>query len=161
MKGLGFRQPLTEMSTRNRKIYFWGAESGQCVRFTTSPSCVSLLPRKCGTLNISQLCRSPRPVIGIALLFIGVQSYNTYFRRCCIRIPKQYWAKMADKGGMRDSNKPFRYFQFFQQVFCKDCSESWRWTLAEKWQIEQRNQRSAKSSTLINIKMLFGKQRCK
>jgi hypothetical protein len=37
---------------------------------TTFPPSVSRLSRQCGILNISQLCRSPRPVTRIALLLL-------------------------------------------------------------------------------------------
>jgi hypothetical protein len=43
---------------------FWGVEHGQCVRLTT------LLPKKCGSLNISQPYRPPWPVTGIAFYFL-------------------------------------------------------------------------------------------
>jgi hypothetical protein len=36
------------------------------VRLTTSPPSVSRLSRQCSALNISQLCRSPLPLTGIA-----------------------------------------------------------------------------------------------
>jgi hypothetical protein len=44
-------------------------ECGRCVMLTTSSPSVSQLSTQCGILSISQPCRTPRPVTGIALLF--------------------------------------------------------------------------------------------
>jgi hypothetical protein len=65
-------------SASNRNEYqesSWGVKRGQCVRLTNSPSSVSQLSRKCGTLNVSQPYGLSWPVTGIALLF--------FFTYCC------------------------------------------------------------------------------
>jgi hypothetical protein len=54
------------MCTRIRKILFLGSRA----RPTTLPPSVSRFSSKCGTLNISRPYRPPRPVTGIASLFL-------------------------------------------------------------------------------------------
>jgi hypothetical protein len=49
---------------------FLGSKCGWCVGLTTLPSSMSRLSRQCGILNISQPYRPPRPVTGIALLYV-------------------------------------------------------------------------------------------
>jgi hypothetical protein len=53
-----------------KKKCFWGVKCGWCVGLITLPSYMSWLSRHCGILNISQPCKPPRPVTGIALLFL-------------------------------------------------------------------------------------------
>jgi hypothetical protein len=62
---LGSTQPLTDMSTRN----LLGVKCCQSVKLTTSPPPVSRMSGKCGSLDVSQSYRSPRPTSGVALSF--------------------------------------------------------------------------------------------
>jgi hypothetical protein len=55
---LGLTQPLAEMSTKNSLL---GVKRDRHLRLTNLPPSLSLLPRKCGILDIS------RPVTEIAL----------------------------------------------------------------------------------------------
>jgi hypothetical protein len=63
---MGLTQPLTEMSTRK----CFCREHGRRVRLTSSTPSLSWLSRQCGVPNISQPYRLPRPVMGIALLWL-------------------------------------------------------------------------------------------
>jgi hypothetical protein len=71
---LGSTQSLTETSTRN----FPGGKNGRSVRLTTSPTSVSPLSRKCGSLDVSQPYGPQRPVQGKLYLFLRTVSNKEY-----------------------------------------------------------------------------------
>jgi hypothetical protein len=56
---------------QKQKKMFLEIKVGPCVGLTTLPPAVSRLSRQCGILNTSQAYRPPRPVTGIALLYIS------------------------------------------------------------------------------------------
>jgi hypothetical protein len=61
---LGLTQPLTEMSTRNLP----GGKQWPACKVDNLPSSMGLPSRKCGSLDVSQSYRPPRPPTRTALL---------------------------------------------------------------------------------------------
>jgi hypothetical protein len=76
-----FNLPDPSGSTRpETEKCFWDVERGRDVGLTTLPLSVSQLSRQCEILNISQLYRPPRPVMGIAFFYVYVvHAYNRSF----------------------------------------------------------------------------------
>jgi hypothetical protein len=70
-------------------IFRGGKEASQGVRLTTSLSSVSLLSKRCGSLDVSKNYGTSRPVTDIALLF------PFYLARCLVRISEGTSATMT------------------------------------------------------------------
>jgi hypothetical protein len=98
-----FTQPLTEMSTKTRKIMFLRSRARPVRRadnITTVPS-VSRLSIQCGILNISQTYTHPRPVMGIdSILLYKTRLQNKvtklHFRICniCLAVSMPFQIQM-------------------------------------------------------------------
>jgi hypothetical protein len=73
---------IYSVSKRNKhntnEYVSWGVERDWCVRLTMSTASVSRLSRQCGILNTTSLCRPPRPVTEIALLYC----FRSHYMSC-------------------------------------------------------------------------------
>jgi hypothetical protein len=73
----GFTQPLTQMTTRVRKIMFLGSRALPVGRADNLTSICKLIVWQCGIVNILQPYRSPRPVTRIAFsVVLEAQCYK-------------------------------------------------------------------------------------
>jgi hypothetical protein len=76
---LQFTQPLTEMSTRSRKINVSGGRARPVRKADNLAANCGRLSRQCGILNFSQPYSPLRPVAGIALMYVCFTLHHLNF----------------------------------------------------------------------------------
>jgi hypothetical protein len=111
-----FTQPLTEISTRSRKIIFWVIERRRCVEMAILPPSVTRLSRQCRVLNISQFYRPPRPVTGIYFTLLSNKEI-TWHRIGWNNDCKWWLLEEVDRGLFQEINMEFVETGYLRRTF--------------------------------------------